>query len=57
MPKLKPDDIILIRQLIAEKVRIRKQLSELTNEKIAEKFEVSRICIDRIESGKSWGSE
>lgn len=54
MAKLTTEDVSLIRELIAEKVQRRESYLELTNEKIAEKFDLTRRTVDRIENGETW---
>ncbi len=68
MPKLTPDDVITIRQLITEKqghldhakellleskeqTRIAKKL---TNQGIADMFDVSKAAIQKIKEGENW---
>lgn len=53
--KIDESDVILIRQLIAERELLRRQASELTNAKLAEKFGVHVRSIDRISAGECWG--
>jgi len=52
--KLAYDDVILIRELLIEKEKRKAEYMALVNEKIAEKFDVSRRAIDRIENGETW---
>jgi len=52
--KLTREDAALIRQLIAERQKLRTQADELSNRKIAEKFECARATIDRIQFGTLW---
>lgn len=53
--KLTEDDVLMIRALFAEREYLRKKASELTNEKIAEKFGVHRCTIEKVASGETWG--
>lgn len=57
LPQAKLDEaaVALIRQLIAERDELKRQASELTNAKLAEKFGVHVRSIDRISAGESWG--
>lgn len=52
--KLNESDVKLIRGLIKERDRLKREISELTNEKIAEKFAVHRRTIERLSSGETW---
>ncbi|MCB1789423.1 MAG: hypothetical protein KDJ24_03930 [Gammaproteobacteria bacterium] len=52
--KLSEDDVALIRKLIAVREDLKRQASELTNAKIAEKFGMHVRSIDRIAGGESW---
>ena len=47
-------DAKMIKQLIAERERHLEIASNLTDRKIAEKFEVSHKTIESIRNGKSW---
>jgi len=46
--KLTPDDIRLIRELVAERERLKREAAKLTNAAIAVKFEVHQRTIDRV---------
>lgn len=46
--KLSPDDIRIIRQCIEERVRLKRQARELSNAKLAHKFQVHRNTIVAI---------
>ena len=48
------DDIKLIKLLLGEKDELKEQLKKLSNRKIAEKFNVNRRTIDRIQSGETY---
>ncbi|HEU4982056.1 MAG TPA: hypothetical protein VFT88_05185 [Acidobacteriaceae bacterium] len=52
--KLTREDAALIRQLIADRKKLRAQADALSNDRIAEKFECARGTIDRIQFGKLW---
>ena len=52
--KLSEDDVALIRKLIAVREDLKRQASELTNAKIAEKFGMHVRSIDRIAGCESW---
>ena len=52
--KLCDDDVILIRGIVDHRNKLKKELSELTNKKIAEKFNVHFRTIDRITALESW---
>ena len=48
------DDVRLIKLLLGEKDELKEQLKKLSNQKIAEKFNVNRRTIDRIQSGETY---
>jgi hypothetical protein len=48
--KLTPDDIRLIKQLVAERERLKREAAKLTNAAIAVKFDVHQRTIDRVTS-------
>jgi len=52
--KLTEEDVTLIRQLIRDREHHREQLRRLTNRAIAEKFDVTHSCIDKISAGEAW---
>lgn len=52
--KLTEDDVRLINELIAERNKLKAQLSALTNRAIAEKFGVHIRTIDSITGGWAW---
>lgn len=52
--KLTETDVELIREIIGERNQMKFVLSQMTNAKIAEKFEVHVRTIDRITAGESW---
>ena len=52
--KLTADDVMLIRGLVEERDRLRKEASQLTNAKIADKFGVHRRTIENIVNGGGW---
>ena len=53
--KLTDDDVKMIRQLIEHREELKRQASELTAAKIAEKFGVHIRTIDRVSTGENWG--
>lgn len=53
--KLTEDDVIAIRALVDYRSKLLKEAKTLTNAKIAEKFDVSDVTIERIASGERWG--
>lgn len=53
--KLTDDDVRMIRDLIEHREELKRQASELTAAKIAEKFGVHVRTIDRVSGGESWG--
>ena len=46
--ELTPDDVELIEALCEERTKLRRQMMQLTNEKIAEKFDTTEKEIYRI---------
>ncbi len=52
--KLDEHDAALIRALIRHRERLRREASELTNRKIAEKFGVHVSTIEKLASGETW---
>lgn len=52
--RLADEDVILIRQLVEERNKLKAQIAELTSAKIAEKFDVHSRTIDRIIAGHGW---
>ncbi len=52
--KLTEDDVRLILSLAAERDKLRAAAGELTNAKIAEKFEVAKGTIEKITQGRGW---
>lgn len=53
-PGLTADDVSLIRAMVREADRLKAEMSQLTTEAIAEKFDVKPSVVQRIRSGKSW---
>lgn len=53
--RLTEDDVRLIRQLVEQRDELIRRARELTNARIAEKFDVHRRTIDRVTSGEGWG--
>ena len=52
--KAEPDDIRLIRALVAEKRELERKLARLTYDAIGEKFNLSGHSVRMIASGRSW---
>ena len=53
--KLNESDVQLILGLVLHRDELKNQLKVLTNQSIADKFDVSLRTIDRITSGETWG--
>lgn len=53
--KLTEQDVAHINALVDHRDELRRQLRELTNAKLAEKFGVHVRIIDRITAGETWG--
>ena len=53
--KLTEADVMLIRQIVAERERTKEQLRYVTNAALARKFGVHKNTIDRVSVGESWG--
>ena len=53
--KLTDDDVKMIREMIEHREELKRQASELTAAKIAEKFGVHVRTIDRVSTGENWG--
>jgi hypothetical protein len=52
--KLTADDVRLIRELLAERDRLRKELKELSLPKVAAKFEIHPLAVYRIYHRDTW---
>ena len=52
--KLTDDDIRLIRECVAERERLREEARQLSNEALAQKFDVSQRTIDRVTQCRGW---
>ena len=52
--KLTDEDVRYIRLLVEQRELYKRQASELTNAKIAEKYDVHVRTIDRITAGENW---
>jgi len=52
--KLSNCEVKWIKDLLAQREKLLKQARDLTNAKLAEKFEVSKRTIDKISEGYSW---
>jgi predicted DNA-binding transcriptional regulator YafY len=52
--KLTDDDVKLIRQCVLERERLREEAKKLSNEALAEKFEVHTRTIDRVTQYRGW---
>ena len=53
--KLDESDVVLIRQIVAERERTKAQLKYVTNAALARKFGVHIHTIERVVTGESWG--
>lgn len=53
--KLDESDILLIREIVSERNKLKQQLRQMSNKSIAEKFGVHIRTIDRVTAGYSWG--
>lgn len=53
--KLNEDDVAKINALIEHREALKRQARELSNSKLAEKFDVHVRTIDRIGTGETWG--
>lgn len=53
--RLTEEDVIMVRELIAYRNKLLAEAKELTNAKIAQKFDVHTRTIDRISVGETWG--
>lgn len=53
--KLTEEDVRLIRELTLARRRMLEQASNLTYERLAEKFGVSKRSIRRVIDGETWG--
>lgn len=52
--KLTESDVKLILKLVDERESLKKQASDLSNKKLAEKFDVHQRTIEKLLSGKTW---
>jgi hypothetical protein len=52
--KLTDEDVRLLRKCVAERERLRKQANELSNKKLAEKFDVHVRTVEKALQGYSW---
>lgn len=52
--KLTEDDVLIIRGIVDYREGLKAEISELTNAKIAEKFDIHVRTIDRITADESW---
>jgi len=52
--KLTDDDVRLLRKCAAERERLRKEANELSNKRLAEKFEVHIHTIEKILQRSTW---
>lgn len=55
-PKLTRDDVVLIRALVKERIKLDTQKKQLTNKIIGRKFGVSAKCISDIANYDTWKS-
>lgn len=54
MQTLSADDIALVRDAIRERARLKREASELSDTKLAQKFGVPRIEIQKLRKGVAW---
>jgi len=52
--KLTNDDVLLIREVVEYRNKLKEELSQMTNKKLAEKFDVHYRTIDRVTAGENW---
>lgn len=52
--KLTDGDVRLIRQFVAERDRLKSQLKEMSNARLAAKFDVHVRTIDRVTANENW---
>jgi len=52
--KLTALDVHLIRQAVAERKRLKREASQLSNGSLARKFGVSKRAIDRVTNNETW---
>lgn len=52
--KLTDADVRLLRECVVERERLRKQASELSNQKLAEKFDVHIRTIEKVLQRYTW---
>jgi len=52
--KLTPDDVRLIRGLVAERERLLSEARKLTDAKIAEKFDIHENTVWKVRQKSSW---
>lgn len=52
--KLTEEDVRLLRKCVVERERLRKQANELSNQRLAEKFDVHVRTIEKVLQGYSW---
>ncbi|HET9819627.1 MAG TPA: hypothetical protein VFP92_10720 [Rhodanobacteraceae bacterium] len=52
--KLSNLDVLLIRQAVEERTRLRREASQLSNFSLARKFGVHTHTIERIVAGEAW---
>ena len=53
--KLTDSDVLMIRELVCRRDELKKKAADLTNRKLAEKFDVHIRTIDKITAGGAWG--
>lgn len=52
--KLTDEDVRLLRKCAAERERLRKEANELSNKRLAEKFDVHPRTIEKVLQGFTW---
>jgi hypothetical protein len=52
--KLNESDVASILSLVEYRDKLKRELAEMTNAKIAEKFDVHVRTIDRVTTGENW---
>lgn len=53
--KLSESDVRAIREIVEYREKLKSELKSLTNESLADKFEVHIRTIDKVTAGYTWG--
>jgi hypothetical protein len=53
--KLCENDILVIREIVEYRNKLRAELSAITNKSLAVKYDVHQRTIDKVTSGFTWG--